>query len=206
MKYRCKVCGEVISSPVLCPFCGSGSDEIEKIEEDLLDDTSESIIEEDVVEETFSNEDTIKEETHHESSQDDFTKILNNESSNEEVNSYIYEDDDKKDSVIDDLEVLVEDNCESLDDKTAENEFIKENEKTSQISENPAELEYFFKIFGNLYLNDIDKFNKFKPYFEYFVTDQLVKYGKNFDINSVNENDFGEFFKTILNQIKGINK
>lgn len=34
MKYRCKVCGEIIEQNTLCPFCGSGSDQIEVFEDD----------------------------------------------------------------------------------------------------------------------------------------------------------------------------
>jgi len=34
MKYRCKVCGEIIEQNTLCPFCGCGSDQIEVFEDD----------------------------------------------------------------------------------------------------------------------------------------------------------------------------
>ena len=55
MKFKCKICGQQIDNPYICPYCGSGSDHIILIDEDEEEELKEEVTEE-KLDETYEDE------------------------------------------------------------------------------------------------------------------------------------------------------
>lgn len=175
MKFKCKICGQQIDNPYICPFCGSGSNHIILIDE-------ESVNKEDYEEKV---EEEFKEES-------DYQKVVEKLNDNIEVES---ENDESLKINTEQKNITEVDNVTTIKEKIAE--------KVDFLEEKPAEINYFLKIYGYLYLHDIELANKFKVYLDHYILEKSISAAENF-----NEEDFknftsgNEFLNKILKQFK----
>ena len=184
MKFKCKICGQQIDNPYICPYCGSGSDHIILIDEDEEKELKEEVTEE-KLDETYEDESSYEtnsnEENEDQEIDDNSSNISNNgveETSNENLNDSKLEEED--------------------------NRTLLENEqKVLDLKEKPAEFEYFLKIYGYLYLNNLELASKFKKYFDHYLLEKSLEAAKDFT-----EEDFknftskNDFLNKIMEQFK----
>lgn len=184
MKFKCKICGQQIDNPYICPFCGSGSDHIILIDEED-EDIKEEVTEE-KVDETYEYEPSC--ETN---SKEDEDKVLTNDNSS---NTYI-----NKTSEVS-YEGLNDSKLEHKDDNKTQ---VENEEKVLYCEKKPTELDYFLKIYGFLYLNNLELASKFKTYFDHYLLEKSLEAAKGFteeDFKNFSSDD--DFLNKIIGQFK----
>lgn len=183
MKFKCKICGQQIDNPYICPYCGSGSDHIILIDEDEEEELKEEVTEE-KLDETYEDESSYEtnsnEENEDQEIDDNSSNISNNgveETSNENLNDSKLEEDNRT--------------------------LLENEQKVLDLKEKPAEFEYFLKIYGYLYLNNLELASKFKKYFDHYLLEKSLEAAKDFT-----EEDFknftskNDFLNKIMEQFK----
>lgn len=219
MKYKCTMCNQEIDNPLICPFCGSGSDFIELIEEEGTEETTNSEINEETFdihdyEEIKENLSPLKEEFSNEEESHDIEETSNYKETLSEVDSESNEEDFKNQSSEyeeenetssqenSDIEEYVPEANENLD-SICEDCNKEVEEKAVIFEEKPSELDSFMKIMGYLYFYDYDKYLEFKKYFDQYLLTKSIELSKDFTKedykNFTTDNDF---LKRILKGIK----
>lgn len=185
MKFKCKICGQQIDNPYICPYCGSGSDHIILIDEDEEEELKEEVTEE-KLDETYEDESSYE------------------TNSNEENEDQEIDDNSSNISLINEAEETSNENINDSKLEEEDNKTLVENDqKVLDLEEKPAEFEYFLKIYGYLYLNNLDLGSKFKKYFDHYLLEKSLEAAKDFTEedfkNFTSDNDF---LNKIMKQFK----
>ena len=161
MKYRCKVCGEIIEQNTLCPFCGSGSDQIEVFEDDSEESNEKTYVCMNCGYETTNElycdncgstnlmdsevakniEVTVNDEENNVDSVEDFASNEDNEEENEEFS----EDNANSDDTVEESELnedMYEEEAEDYEKNYEEAKDEKESSENFDESEDETEETY----------------------------------------------------------------
>lgn len=199
MKFKCKICGQQIDNPYICPFCGSGSDHII-----LIDEEDEEII-----------ENNIEENSNEELNISNDNKKLNesnklddgvHESLNKDVESENNDQIDLEANINQDDNILNKPNeLQNIEDDSLKKDLVQKDmtNKNENLEENTAEIDYFFKIYGYLYLHNIELAKQFKIYLDYYILEKSLLAAKEFtddDFKCFTSNN--DFLNTVVKQFK----